>query len=289
MQLFTVCYGDKHVELFRRACLRSLSFPDNRRAILGDKSTWNIATEKKHEEYLSRMVHAFFDEVEINFMPTDTLRDYIDPIQSAIIKVIKSCLERGDKLLMAPPDTIFGNKTIPNLMKAGFTKDSAVVVPHPRVLPGFLLEDISPYISNAELVSRAWKYLHQSWEDAEKNHPRQNSFVGGVMWERVNNNIYSVQHRLPTPYYMQFTEDDLRYFKNQISFGGFDHTWPSDLLIPQERYHYITNSDECMIVEVTERDKNVPPIWPGSVDSFWRLGRQEVHNADIRSIFRGEG
>lgn len=287
MQIFTVVYGDKHVELFRRSCLRSLAFPDNRRAIFGSKTVWNIATDKKHEDYIARMVDAFFSELQVNFIPMWSLRDYIDPIQSAIIKVITKCLQSNEHLLMAPPDTIFGNGTINNLMKVGSEKDSAVVVPHPRVLPSFLLEDIEPYLTNEELVTRSWKYLHQSWEDAERGHPRQNSFVGGVTWWREDK-LIKVIHRLPTPYYMQFTEEDLRYFKNQISFGGFDHTWPSDVLIPRGRYKYITSSDDCFIVEVTEREKNVPPIWAGSVDSFWRLGVQERHNANVVSTFRGE-
>lgn len=287
MQLFTVAYGEKHVELFRRACLKSLAFPDNRRAIYSQNPTWNIATEDKYQGYLSKMVDAYFSEMKINFISTKDLRDYIDPIQSAIIKVIKTCLDGREKLLMAPPDTIFGNGTIPALMQMGKTKDSAVVVPHPRVLPNFLLEDLDPYISNSELVTKSWKHLHQSWSDAERGHPRQNSFVGGVTWWREEDQI-KVIHRLPTPYYMEFTEEDLNYFKNQISFGGFDHTWPSDILIPRNRYTYITDSNQCFIVEVTEREKNVPPIWAGSVDSFWRLGTQERHNADIISTFRGE-
>lgn len=288
MQIFTVTYGEKHIELFRRACLKSLAFPDNRRAVYSDNSCWNIATESKYEEHLSRIIDAYFPELEVNFIPMSTLRDYIDPIQSAIIKVINKCLKTNQRCLMAPPDTIFGNKTVPHLMERGVKEDSVVVVPHPRVLPAFLSEDMQPYLSNAELVTRAWKYLHQSWSDAEVGHPRQNSFVGGVTWTKLAENTYSVIHRLPTPYYMKFTEEDLNYFKNQISFGGFDHTWPSDILIPRNRYNYCTNSDECMIVEITEREKNVPPIWPGSVDNFWRPGVQEEHNKHIKSTFRGE-
>lgn len=287
MRILTVVYGEKHVELFRRACLKSLNFSENRKAIYANNTVWTICTDATYIDYLRKQVDIYFPELEVRFRSSEDLRDYIDPIQSAIISQIEECLELKVPLLFAPPDTIFSNGTIRGLAEFGKKQDTVVVSPHPRVLPSFLEESMDPYLSPEEMVTRAWKHLHQSWEDAERGHVRQNSFVGGVTWWREGKEI-AVNHRLPTPYFINFTPEDLHYFKMQVSFGGFDHTWPSDILIPRNRYTYLTSSSQAFIVEITERSKNVPPIWPGSVDDFWRKGRQEEHNKHITSYFRGE-
>lgn len=288
MQILTVVYGEKHVELFRRACLKSLSFPNNRSALYEHKAIWNICTDDKYVEYLRREIDIRIPELVVNFKTTDTLRNYIDPIQSAVIWQIEECLKTNSKLLIAPPDTIFGNGTVSNLLKIGREKNTCVVVPHPRVLPSILEHAFNPYISNPELVRLAWQHLHQAWSDAEIGHPRQNSYVGGVVWQRLADNLYSVVHRLPTIYLAEFTEEDLSYFKSQVSFGAFDHVWPGDVLVKRERQRYVASSDSCFIVEITEKDKNVPPIWPGDVDSFWRSHVHNGINKGIITTFRGE-
>lgn len=288
LQILTMCYGEKHIELFRRACLKTLSFPENRRAIYENKTRWNICTDEEHIEYLKREIDIYFPELEINFIKTEDLRRYTDPIQSAIIWQIEDCLRTKSRLLIAPPDTLFAEGSVKSLVFAGREPGSVVVVPHPRVLPEILSSKFDPFVSSPELVRLSMACLHQSWSDAECGHVRQNSYVGGVKWWRVNEKVISGQHYLPTPYLMDFTEADLQYFKTQISFGSFDHIWANDILLPAGRQRYIASSDSCFIAEITERDKNVPPIWDGDKDSFWRSNFQFQIDKQTVFTFRSE-
>lgn len=287
LEILSIVYGDSHVELFKKACLKTLAFPENRRAIFKHCKRWNICTEDKHIEDLKRNIDIYFPELELNFILTEDLRRYADPIQSAIINQIERCLKTDRRLLFCPPDNLFGDGTIRALTIAGREKGSVVVAPHPRVLPEILSLPMAPYVTNPELVTMAMKTLHQSWTDAEVGHVRQNSFVGGVKWERVNRATIIGSHYLPTPFLMDFTEEDLKYFSTQISFGSFDHVWAGDILLNRGRQRYLGSSDAAFICEITERDKNVPPVWDGDRDSFWRANLQFNADKQILFTFRG--
>lgn len=288
LQIFTAVWGEAHVEIFRRSCLKSLAFKKNKKDLLEAKPEWNIFTDPKFFEYLKSIIDQVIPEFPvINLVSTEELRDYTDPIQSAVIRIIKKCIVREEKLLMAPPDTIFGDGTIRGLLAAGREKFTCVVVPHPRVLPA-IMDDL-PACTNPQLVTKAWKYLHRAWSEAETGHKRQNSYIGGVKWSEIEPKLYEVTHRLPTIYLAEFTEEDLMYFKAQGSFGGWDHTWPGDVLIHRGRQRYVGSSDACFIVEITEADKNVPPIFRGGhPDDFWKNHAHNSANKQIVSIFRGE-
>lgn len=288
LQILTMCYGEKHIELFRRACLKTLSFPENRRALYRNDARWNVCTEEEHIEYLKREIDIYFPELDVNFIKTEDLRGYIDPIQSAIVWQIEDCLRTKTRLLLAPPDTLFAEGAVDGLLQSGREAGSVVVVPHPRVLPEILSATLDPYTTAPELVKLSVATLHQSWTDAEVGHVRQNSFVGGVKWWRVNEKTISGSHYLPTPYLMDFTVADLDYFKTQISFGSFDHVWSNDVLLQAGRQRYIASSDCCFIAEITERDKNVPPIWDGDKDSFWRNNLQFQADKQVIFTFRSE-
>jgi hypothetical protein len=88
--------------------------------------------------------------------------------------------------------------------------------------------------------------------------------------------------------------EDYAFFINQPSFGSYDHTWPGERLIRQERQRYVGSSDAAFICEVTDFDKNIPPWTPEHLkvlqvhpDAFYR---DNWHNAVDRltvCIFRG--
>lgn len=285
LNVMTAVWGDHHIDMWRKAALQSLSFKDNRAALYENDAILNIFTDKRFFEFVTKMVDVFLPEMKVRVVCKTDLRGYIDPVQAAAILMMEMCLKDNSKLLMAPPDTIFGNGAIKGLLEAGKDKHSCVVVPHPRVLPSILHTPLMPY-SNQELVDVAWKHLHKSWTDAEVGHPVRNSFVGGVSWWRDGLEI-KVIHRLPTVYLADFTPTDLDYFKAQISFGGWDHTWPGEVLIHHNRQRFVDNSDVAFIVEITDKDKNVPPIWDGPVDGFWQNHAHNIENAKVISTFRG--
>lgn len=289
-QIMSTFWGEMHLDWFKRGCFESLSWTENRRAILDNCSTWNINTDEANFPQIMEIFEECFPELKVKLRKTEELRKYIDHLQSALVTQVESCLEEKERFLFAPPDTIFSDGAVANLMKLGREPGTCVAVAHPRVLPD-ILDDIQTdqyTITSDRLVTKAWKHLHQSWADAESGHPRQNSFIGGVRWEKLSEKIYAITHHLPTPYFCDFTPEDLAYFKTRVSFGSYDHEWPSDLLIRQGRQRFIGSSDAGFICEITERLKNIPPVKPGPVDGFWREHAHNFQNRQTTIIFRGE-
>lgn len=285
LEILSIFWGQEHFKLFKAASLRSLSWSDNRKALYEADASWSIYTDKNNFLEVEKIVDALLPEIEVTLGDATDLRKYTDATQSALCAQIKKCLGNHSRLLFAPPDTLFGDGSINGLLKAGKDEKSCVVLPHPRVLPE-ILKDLY-HKTNAELVTLAWKNLHRSWTDAEVGHPLRNSYVGGVSWNSIGPNLYSIKHVLPTVYLADFTPQDLIYFETTGSFGSFDHLWPSEL-VAQGRQRYIETSDEAFAVEITDKDKNIPPIWPGDPNTFWKNHPHNEHNKNKRAIFRGE-
>ena len=285
LSLLTVMWGDYHIGLFEQACFRSLMWPKNKEALKRQQAHWTIFTDsKKYSERLEKLFEG--SGVSLVVRDESELRDRIDPIQAALIWQIEKCLYHENRLLLAPPDTVFGDGSVQALLEIGADKGSCVVVPHPRVHPA-LLTELDEGTSNADLVYLAWQHLHRSWKDAESGCERQNSYIGGVSWRRLDADTMAITHRLPTVYLADFTAEDLEYFKTRISFGAYDHEWPGDILLPRERQRFVGSSDGAFIVEITEELKNVPPFNPSHPrEGFWKNHAHNRINRGIVSIFR---
>lgn len=272
--IFSMFYGQHYVDLFRRACFRSLNWPKNQLVLTG--RTWNVITTTDHFDEVKKIfegspfklqlfgigefqgvagcVNVKTSQCDGGVLMLNGLRDQI-----------VFCLQNNSKLLLAPPDTIFGDGTVDNLLTLGSEPETCVAVAHPRVLPS-ILEPIEydgstdGAISNQKLVSLSMKHAHDSWKFAEIGHKHNNSYMGGIAWKRLSESLISVTHRLPTPYFMGFNRSDWDYWCGTVSFGALDHSWPGDRLIRQERLRVVGSSDACFIAEVTDHDKNVPPV-----------------------------
>lgn len=285
LQMLTHMWGEKHIEMFEKCALKSLSWPKNLEALKGLEANWNIFTEDKYHDRIRSIVPS---SIKTSIKSIDLLRDYIDPAQSAFIWAIKECLKLDQKLLMAPADLMWGDGSVHNIWEIGKDPHSVVVVPNIRVLPEFLRDTDHP-LTNPQMVGLAWKHLHRAWTEAERLHPLQHSFHGGVEWEKLTDNLYSVKHYLPAPFLMHFTQEDLNYFKSVPTFNSLDHSWPGDVLVPRQRQRYVGSSDACILVEPTEADKSIPEvIKERSPHSFWRDMNHNRANGQIRFIMRAE-
>ncbi len=308
--LFTMVYGSHYVELFKRACFRSMNWPLNQETVRG--RIWNIYTKHEHFEEFKEI---FKDSVfKLQLFPiTDTLSisgcglvktsqcDAGVILLCGLRHQIMYSIQNASRMLLAPPDTIFGDGTIANLLKIGSGQQTCVAVAHPRVLPGILdeidlLGATRGSLSNASLVTLAMKHAHDSWEGCEVGNPKMMNLLGGISWKSLEPGLYSVQHRLPTHYLCDFNESDWNFWWSMSSFGAFDHRWPAENIIRQERQRYVGSSDSCFIVEVTEWDKNVPPefdksLLNGSIPLEDACVFGNYHNAINRQfsvIWRGE-
>lgn len=263
-----------------------MNWSKNKEALKG--AQWQIYTKKEH---FAELTHLFKDSVfELALLEIeDSIRvagcGFVKTTQcdggvillNGLKVQLQQSLEYKRKILFAPPDTIFGNGTIPNLLALGEREFTCVAFPHLRVHPTIL--DSLEYaaatkgpFSNRELCKLSLEHAHASWAQAEVGHPHNNSYVGGIAWKRLGDNLISVTHRLPTPYLIHFHPHDFDYWWSVVSFGALDHSWPGDRLIRQERLRVVGSSDACFVCEITDHDKNVPPLVESkkqSGDEYW--------------------
>jgi hypothetical protein len=288
LQILTAAWGQKHVEWFIRGCLKSLGQTKNRRAIQETDTTWNVFTDAEYIGLLKQEIEMKFPAIfKVNPMPIELLRDRTDNLLSATIWQIGKCLETKQPMLLAPPDTLFGDGSVEGLMRIGAEPNVCVTVAHPRVLPEILGQDIG---DTEKFVNLAWSNLHRSWSEAERGHPRQNSFIGGVDWQKTKEKpmTIAVRHRLPTPYYCNFTPEDEQFFRVQIGFGTYDHTWAA-MLYQMGRIRHVGSSDIAFICELTDADKNIPPVHRGGNPmEFWKRDAHNEINKQIITVFRGQ-
>lgn len=273
IHVLTIAYGEYHTLLFRQCCLKSLSLPRNKEIINSQDVHWHVFTDEMKIESVTEWIKKTVPLTNTHVRPMSDLRRFIDPTQSALILLMEECLKDDSPLLFAPPDIFFGDGSINGLMKTGWQKDTVTVALHTRVNPSILLEEAPK--TNAQLVSSSFRHLHRSWLDAELGHARQNQWGTGVCWQQIETNLYSAIHRLPTPYWLKFTKEDLNYFSIQGGFGHFDHKWPGDILLPRGRQRTVTSSDIAYMVEITEPHKNISTMPGGDPNGFWQ---KNVHN-----------
>jgi hypothetical protein len=297
LRIMTAVWGDNHLGWFERSCVRSLSWPENRKAI--KDATWTIFTKKEDVEKATFMA-AKTGVAEVEFVEISDDVQGNSPNMGAyllqcLFYMMKACIKDQAKLLMAPPDTIFSEGSINALLVAGAQKGTCVPVPHPRVSPSIFGGIKDSPLSGAQLTSLAMKHGHRAWLEAEMGHPNQNSFIGGIAWQRVSSKIIFVQHRLPTVYLADFLPSDITFFQTPHdnlapTFGCWDHAWPSDL-IAKERWREIGSSDAACILEVTKEDLNVPPAHPvdkAEPDAYWRRMPHNIINRQFLYTMREE-
>lgn len=295
--MFTNVWGDNHLELMDKSLVKSLLWPKNNEAL--KEATWFIYTKKEEFEKARRIA----EKIGVKEIILKPLPDWLigTPPQMGIVlldhlqEIIKYCIENKAQMLMAPPDTFFSEESIPNLLKMARFGNTCVAVPHARVHPEALdlVSDIP--LSGVDLAKILKLHKHKSWEASEIGNPIQNSFVGGIAWERVNEKLCLVQHRLPTIYVANFVEQDAQFFRESHDgtepvYGAWDHLWPMKL-VREERQRMPGSSDVAFMLEVTKADQNVPALVeqkPGEPDAFWRNALHNQHNRQFLFTLREE-
>jgi hypothetical protein len=309
LRIYTTLWGQRYLDLFEKTILRSFSWPKNKEAILKEDYTWSFYTTKEDEDKITRMMtDSGFTNLEFRRIQVPILKPYGDAqaivgykeekidgnhphmglvLLKCFTTEIEECLKQNAKLLLAPPDSIFGDGSIHGILACAKLDHTCVSVPHPRVVDS-IFNELKPS-TNSELVSQSFKHLHKTWEEANADLPMINSYVGGVQWQKIGEDLYRVNHRLPTPYLLHFKPHDLEFFNQQICFGTIDHIWPTNLF-GEERIRYIGSSDIAFIVEVTARCQNIPPRYPtppNEPDKFWRNAYHNQIYRQVFSVFRG--
>jgi hypothetical protein len=294
LRLWTCVWGDKHLDWFKRYAIRSLSFEKNRQAIEG--ATWAFLTTGEDRPKIEAMMTAApFRLRDIEYIILGPEFKQNPHAAGAFLNQgfqieINHSITYGAQTLIAPPDTIWGDGSVAHMREMARQRDSVVFAVHVRTLPE-IENEIKDNMTNAQLVGAAFKHLHATWEHAQDGLEKVNSYIGGVLWRYLSENLYGATHRLPTPYLINFTPEDLVYFRNQLHFGVLDHSWPNDCLIDTERMRLCGSSDTAFMVEITEAQNNIPPVaayHAGDADHFWRNLKHNKINRMFSVTLRGE-
>lgn len=295
--VFLPCWGEKHINLLKNCLGVSLKWPKNNKAIAG--SNWIIISDsKKSYDQISLIVKDIDQTSTSHAVIEDKIKYNSGPILLKVLKdVIQSSLQNQTSLLMATPDYIYGDGTIENLKKIGTQKGTCVSFAHMRVLPKILdniLKEV-PF-NNNDLIRLALKYQHATWADSEESANPGRTYFGGISWEYLNEtkSLIGVRHRLPAPFFANFLEEDLTFFStyhnhpHDGTFALWDHLWPSHL-IKAGRLRYVGSSDAATMIEVTDKEENIPPINPYGITNKDDYGQSNLQNQICKqfiSIFR---
>lgn len=275
MKIFCPVWGEKHLDLLSKALLKSLSWPSNKFEV--DDAEWHIVTaEEKEFQEAKKRITRVFPRARFNSGIFPELKAKEEPIEATLLialeHAIEDCLAWHQPMLMATPDYIFGDGTIECFRTLGID-DACVSMAHMRTLPAILesIPDSPP--TNPKLLRLAMKNSHCTWTGSERELHDGCTVFGGIQWMKQSDEITLVRHWLPAPFYVNFTQDDLDFFKNfkaghynghlyLRTFALWDHLWASRL-IDQGRLRIIGSSDAAMMVEVTDEKANHPrPNYP---------------------------
>lgn len=295
MRIFTPCWGKSHFELLRSALGKSLSWPKNKKEIEGAEWIFITDTEEEADE-TKRFVDSFgIPFRHVAYIAEGISRQGVDCgiiLLEPLLITIDHCLRDHDPLLMATPDFIYADGTISAFKEVAYEKGSCASIAHVRALPEITNGITFDPPTNAELLTKALKHPHCSWTGSQVNHPESRFYRGGVQWKR-HGDLYSVRHWMPSPFFCNFIQEDLDHFKEMDNglppaFGMWDHLWPSHL-IRENRLRFIGGSDLALMVEVTDADKNVPPVNKTNEDGFFLNKFHNQIQSQFVSVFRAQG
>lgn len=290
MKIFTPCWGEKHIWLFKNALMKSLSWPKNLKAIEGAEFVIICETQTEADEIQNhvRSISPNFD-FHIYLAPGIDKVDRGSLLIHPIRYQVKECLQRNEPLLMATPDFIFGDGTIDVFKKVACDPGSCVSIAHLRVLPGILGHIPASPVSNRSLITKAREFSHRAFSESPEN-----LYYSGIRIINLSETQFALQHYMPSPFFVNFTKDDERHFLEAdpetgvtAAFGMWDHLWPSHL-IKENRLRFIGDSQSALILEVTDKDQNVPPIDLEGRPGFMRNHFHNQIQSQFISIFRGE-
>lgn len=295
IRIFTPVWGDKHINLLEKALCPSLKWPNNYDAV--KDANWLITTQSQSDlARIQKIIKNAFPEATVGALICDALM--MPGVDSGMVLIktlehaIKDCLNDHKPMLMATPDFIYGNGTIPAFMQIASEPGTCATIAHLRAVP-HMLGEMTYVPTNTQLMSMAWRHAHTSFVNSNADKKPGMIYHGGVRWWEVKPSLRAVQHYMPSPFFYNFTPKDLEHFREYHEgkppgFGLIDHVWPTHLL-EEGRLRFIASSEIAMMVEMTDPHMNVPP-WNKLTDppGFFRNHFHNKIQSQVISSFRGE-
>lgn len=302
LRIFTPVFAPKYIERMRRSLAVSLRWPKNQEAIKAAK--WTLFIHPTEFDQVMSIATSVLPEEQIETIEavdgmSDLERNRGGLMCHAFVKALRKCLGDGSQMLVSTVDFIWSDGTIANMIKLAQQKDVCVALPHPRVLPS-ICDHLDKPLSSPELVSLALNqgHAHKSWTMSQLGQ-HGGTRKGGILWRKNGGNVWTLQHRMPSPYLLNLRPEDITFFEmdkpeKRAAWGAIDHQW-AEHLCESQRWRMLLSSDLGFMAEVTSPEDNVPPDEPcdqGEPDAFWTQERHHhlLHqklNRQFVATFRG--
>jgi hypothetical protein len=300
LHIFTPVWGEHFTNLLLQALGRSLKWRQNAKSV--ENCIWTLFTSPSETESIRSLALSIIPTATVRVLTNDRLFEPRAPIgalkMQALLKSIRECLDENCTMLMSTPDFIWADGSIQHMWDQSYPEEGqglCVSIAHMRVLPTILNRLPIGYSSEwgpGTLVNLGVKNAHASWIRSNGELNPNGIYHSGVAWRELEPCVLAVQHQMPSPFIANFKESDLEDFKTwkgvtPPAFGEWDHNWPSKL-IEEGRLRYLGSSDLAFMVEVTEADKNVPPLEPAKTphDLFFRTEPSVKMQKQFISTFR---
>lgn len=267
VHLFTPVWKVDYYNLWSET-RQSLFWPKNMKALEACDVVWKVHTDGTYIPSLP--------------FKSELVRHGGISLRGTINLALKQAVAEDAILLFAPPDMIFGDGTVGNLLRlASLGKNMCIAAPHVRITRPI---DLSQTLSNADLVKVAFKNLHRSFVDARYPASQTNTYKSGVAWTDLGDGLYAGTFFLPTIHAVKPTKQDVDWFETEMHPGAWDHLWPSRLA---GRYKVIGSSDAAFMAEYTTGHPSVPEKVKDDVwDAYQGSLPHHASNRTVSFIFR---
>jgi len=281
VHIFSVVWG-KHCEWWRDCASRALVWPRNAAAL----AECDVLIDAFVEEPFVKTVWDF--AAKHGFRTRISLIKPGGPqMQNACLRgALEHAVNEGAVMILMPGDVIFGDGTIPSLLRIiGHGKNRAVAAAHARVAPGaFLKAWTGEPMGNAELVRAAMATLHPDMASCKLPEGKNAAWHFGVGWGELGENLFSVTNHLPTIHAIDPMREDVTHYESAKP-GEWDHEFPSTLLAA-DRYRLVGSSDAAFAAELSPKPKSGRHFDEHPVDSYKTAKPHNLVNKSAMCIWR---
>lgn len=268
----TVVHGDEHwFAMFENFLAPSLMQPGNLPTLkaAGADVVYSIYSLESHmdriQDLLTRTGLASVATIRLRLgKPTDQSASSFNRMMSAssLIDQIKFGYQDKRACVICPPDFVYGDGAIFNLLTIRREPGTCIASPYLRVDGELAREKLRQRgfpIANADLVSIALGTLHRDVLEARMELDRRNTYFTGMALQSITDRLHALEFRVPRVQVAEFTENDLRYFEFQQDFQHYEGSWPGKL-IADRRFKMVGSSDIAFAVELA------PAVKGGKID-----------------------
>lgn len=290
-RLFSIVFGDAYIDRFERACVLSLGWPKNR-AALKRFEVWDLWTIRKDEDRLRGIAAALGVPVEFHRVcnPDASQLPHLrirEMLVDAMRRQLRMCCAEKSGFMWISPDLICGDGSVGTVLQLGEVPGFWIAVPTLRVDETGFLEAMGPGpLSNAQLVSLAFKHLHPDFLEGEQSREKTNAWHSGVTWRSLGDGLYAVTHLMPSAFLCQPVQSHVDFWEGSTTLGDWDHSFPQ-LLVRDQVQRVVGSSDAAFFVELTPPELGRPPlepVVPGKPDRYRHDSRDHI-KANRNTVF----